>query len=342
MEIRSPISSQQIQPNRPRSSGHHTNHHAHHLLPHQRKVHRQHDSHRITYPLHSFRYIDGVLERRLEQFHPPGESPDFCLFNYGFVFGGFRGGKEGQKWVARVIGVGASLDTCGSQTIQEEVKLVGAWFSPYVHRVTWVLKLKGIQYEYVEEKINSKSSLLLDCNPVHKKVPVLLHHGKPIAESLFIIEYIDETWKQNPILPTDPYDRAMARFWAPYIDQMILEGSKRALYVEGEQLKKEIKKVSEAMEVLEGMLKGKKYFGGDRLGFLDIAFGWIAIWLEAIDQVAGFRFLDSNKYPLLHKWKNKFREIDVVKDSLFPMEKLVCFFKKYSQYSKLKLSEATK
>ncbi|KAE8669023.1 Glutathione S-transferase tau 7 [Hibiscus syriacus] len=225
---------------------------------------------------------------------------------------------------------------------EEEVKLVGAWFSPYVHRVTWVLKLKGIQYEYVEEKINSKSSLLLDCNPVHKKVPVLLHHGKPIAESLFIIEYIDETWKQNPILPTDPYDRAMARYWAPYIDQMILEGSKRALYVEGEQLKKEIKKVSEAMEVLEGMLKGKKYFGGERLGFLDIAFGWIAIWLEAIDQVAGVRFLDSHKYPLIHKWKNKFREIDVVKDSLFPMEKLVCFFKKYSQYSKLKLSEATK
>ncbi|KAK8305423.1 hypothetical protein V6Z11_D03G061600 [Gossypium hirsutum] len=83
---------------------------------------------------------------------------------------------------------------------EEEVKLVGAGFSPYVHRVAWVLKLKGIRYEYVKEKINNKSSLLLDCNPVNKKIPVLVHHGKPIVESLFIIEYNDETWKHNPIL----------------------------------------------------------------------------------------------------------------------------------------------
>ncbi|MBA0761195.1 hypothetical protein Gotri_023875 [Gossypium trilobum] len=105
---------------------------------------------------------------------------------------------------------------------EEEVKLVGAWFSPYVHRVAWVLKLKGIRYEYVKEKINNKSPLLLDCNPVYKKIPVLVHHGKPIVESLFIIEYNDETWKHNPILSTHPYDRAMARFWALYIDQMVL------------------------------------------------------------------------------------------------------------------------
>ncbi|OMP02827.1 hypothetical protein CCACVL1_02682 [Corchorus capsularis] len=106
----------------------------------------------------------------------------------------------------------------------QEVKLVGVWFSPYVHRVAWALKLKGIQYEFVEQNMrdpNKRSSLLLDCNPIYKKIPVLLHNGKPIVESLFIIEYIDETWKDNPILPTDPYERAMARFWAPLIDEMM-------------------------------------------------------------------------------------------------------------------------
>ncbi|MBA0794126.1 hypothetical protein Gohar_018484 [Gossypium harknessii] len=216
---------------------------------------------------------------------------------------------------------------------EEEVKLVGAWFSPYVHRVAWVLKLKGIRYEYVKEKINNKSSLLLDCNPVYKKIPVLVHHGKPIVESLFIIEFNDETWKHNPILSTHPYDRAMARFWALYIDQMLLESSKKVLYVEGEELKKEIKQVSEAMEVLEGMLKGKKFFGGEKIGFLDITFGWIAIWLGAIEEVAGFQLYDPRKYPLLHNWKNRFRELDEIKDSLFPKEKLVRFFQKYRHAS---------
>ncbi|XVF30563.1 hypothetical protein REPUB_Repub16aG0068900 [Reevesia pubescens] len=217
---------------------------------------------------------------------------------------------------------------------EQEVKLVGAWYSPYVHRVAWVLKLKGIKYEFVEENLknlNEKSNLLLSCNPVYKKIPVFVHRGKPIVESLFIIEYIEETWKHNPILPTDPYDRATARFWVSFMDQMLLEGSRRVLYVEKEQLKMEIKQVSDAMELLEGMLKGKKFFGGETIGFLDIAFGWIAIWLGAIEEVAGVQFFNRDKYPLLQNWKNKFREFDVIKDSLFPMEKLVRFFKKYRQ-----------
>ncbi|KAK8589990.1 hypothetical protein V6N13_088782 [Hibiscus sabdariffa] len=146
---------------------------------------------------------------------------------------------------------------------------------------------------------------------------------------------------KTPFCP-DPYDRAMAIFWAHYIDQMVLEGSKRTLNVEGEQLKKNNKQVSDAMQVLEGLLNGNKYFGGETIGFLDIAFGWIAIWLDAIDEVSGVQFFDPHQYPLLLNWKNKFREIDAVKDSLFPMEKLVCFFRKYRGYSKVELSEATK
>lgn len=101
------------------------------------------------------------------------------------------------------------------------MKLLGNWASPYSNRVEVVLKLKGIQYEYVEEDLANKSHLLLKYNPIHKKVPVFVHHGKPIAESLAIIEYIDETWDHNPILPKHPYERAMARFWAKFIDEKV-------------------------------------------------------------------------------------------------------------------------
>ena len=36
------------------------------------------------------------------------------------------------------------------------------------------------------------------------------------------IEYIDEVWKdKSPMLPTDPYQRAQARFWADYVDKKV-------------------------------------------------------------------------------------------------------------------------
>jgi glutathione S-transferase len=105
-----------------------------------------------------------------------------------------------------------------------EVRVIGGWACPYAIRVFAALKLKGVEYEFLQEPAGRKSELLLKSNPVYKKIPVLLHHGAPpICESMIIIQYIDEVWASNGpvILPAEPYARAIERFWAQYVDDKV-------------------------------------------------------------------------------------------------------------------------
>ncbi|XP_038883698.1 glutathione S-transferase U8-like [Benincasa hispida] len=100
----------------------------------------------------------------------------------------------------------------------EELEVFGFWPSPFSLRVELALKLKGIQYKYLEEDVlNNKSDLLAKHNSIYKNIYVLLHHGKPILEYLVILEHIEEAWKHSHILPQHPHQRALARFWATFI-----------------------------------------------------------------------------------------------------------------------------
>lgn len=104
----------------------------------------------------------------------------------------------------------------------DEVVVLGFWPSPFAARLKIALAEKGVEYEYKEEDLRSKSPLLVQMNPVHKKVPVLIHNGKPVCESLIVLQYIDEVWNDKaPLLPSDPCLRAQARFWADFVDKKV-------------------------------------------------------------------------------------------------------------------------
>ncbi|CAN1275550.1 Glutathione S-transferase U8 [Linum perenne] len=192
----------------------------------------------------------------------------------------------------------------------EGVKLLGFWASTFSNRVELALKLKGVDYEYIEQDLANKSPLLLELNPVHKKIPVLnpvhkkipvlVHNGKSIAESLVILEYIDETWPNNyPILPHDPYEKAMARFWAKFIDDKCLEGAWKIVWCAEEERRKMMEEVTQQLKALEEQLKGKKFFGGERIGIVDIAASFFGFWLGLIQEVTGLELVTKHKFPVL-------------------------------------------
>ncbi|XP_074322243.1 glutathione S-transferase U8-like isoform X2 [Apium graveolens] len=187
--------------------------------------------------------------------------------------------------------------------------------------------LKGItDYEYVDEDIlHNRSSLLLELNPVHKKVPVLIHKGKAIAESLVIVEYIDETWKNHPLLPQDPYEKARLRSFAIFAEKLIFD-SYNASWSQGEAKEKLVKSIIEAFEKIEEEIKGKTFFGGESVGFLDIALGWISLWLPVWEEVGSFKILDSIKFPGIASWLQNLRSQPVIKERLPPKERAVKFY----------------
>ncbi|XP_059655852.1 glutathione S-transferase U10-like [Cornus florida] len=211
---------------------------------------------------------------------------------------------------------------------QSEVVVFGMWNSPYTTRVALALKLKGIPYEYIEEDLANKSELLLQSNPVHKKVPVLVHNGKSIAESLVILEYIDEYWNNTPkLLPEDPYQRAKVRFWANFHDQKLMPGGLHCIMSKGKEQEKAIEDYYGLLKVFEDgterdFQQKPPFFNGDTLGFLDIVVGSSSCNYKAFAEAFGSS-IDPEKHPAFLSWLSALLDCPLMKETLPPHDKVV-------------------
>jgi maleylacetoacetate isomerase len=81
------------------------------------------------------------------------------------------------------------------------------------YRVRIALALKGLDYEYVPVDLSKqahKSAEYLTLNP-QGVLPLLVADGVPFAQTLSIVEWLEETFSEPPLLPRDPVLRAKAR-----------------------------------------------------------------------------------------------------------------------------------
>jgi len=156
---------------------------------------------------------------------------------------------------------------------------------------------------------------------------VLIHNGKPIAESLVILEYIDETWKGHPILPKDPYNRAITRFWAKFIDEKCMMAIWKANWSKGKEKEEGMKEATELLKTLENELKGKKFFGGEAIGLVDIVATFLALWAGVFQELSGTELLTREKFPVLFEWIDEYVNCSVVKENLPPKEHLAALLR---------------
>ncbi|KAF4380607.1 probable glutathione S-transferase parA [Cannabis sativa] len=199
--------------------------------------------------------------------------------------------------------------------MEDKVVLLDFWPSSYAMRVKIALAEKDIQYEVKEENLSNKSSLLLEMNPVHSMIPVLIHNGKPICESLNIVYYIDQVWShKSPLLPSDPYQQSQARFWADYIDKKIYSLGKRVWKSKGDEQEAVKKEFIENLKTLEGELGDKLYFGGDKFGLVDLALVPITSWFYSFEICANYS--TESECPKIVEWAKRCMEKDSVAKSL--------------------------
>ncbi|KAG6471750.1 glutathione S-transferase U17-like [Zingiber officinale] len=216
-----------------------------------------------------------------------------------------------------------------------DVKLIGSALSPYVLRAMIALSLKKLEYELLQEKFGEKSELLLKSNPIYKKIPVLIHHDRPICESAVIVEYIDEVWPKSgwgAILPADAYHRSLHRFWTFYVDDKWFPSLVALGKAETEEAKAEaVERVRAGLLLLDEafvkLSEGKAFFGGDRVAYLDVMFGCFANWIKAAEMLVSVELLDEATMPALHGWAVRFREHEAVKEVMPDSGKVLEFLK---------------
>ncbi|KAK6925002.1 Glutathione S-transferase, N-terminal [Dillenia turbinata] len=221
---------------------------------------------------------------------------------------------------------------------ESRVKLHGMWASPFAKRIEVALKIKGIDYEPIEENLLNKSELLLKYNAVHKLVPVLVHEGKPIAESSIILEYIDETWNtSHPFLPRDPYERARVRFWAKYLDLQVLENLRSVLKAPADKQEKALETFYGYLKILEENMDeifpegSARAIDANSLGLLDIMMCSASRTNKAIEEALNLKLINPERHPKLYSWIEAVGEVPLVKELIAPHEKLVGFFQYFRQ-----------
>ncbi|TKY53384.1 glutathione S-transferase [Spatholobus suberectus] len=78
--------------------------------------------------------------------------------------------------------------------------------------------------------------------------------------------------------------------------------------------------------ILEKEIQGKKYFGGEKIGYLDIVAGWMSHWLNVLEELGEMELLSAERFPSLHEWKQNFIQTSPVTDCIPPRESVVEYF----------------
>ncbi len=156
------------------------------------------------------------------------------------------------------------------------MKLYGSIVSPYVARVAFAARMKGLALVPEMPPGGIKSAEFLHLNPIGK-MPAMDIDGRGLAESMVLLDYLEDAYPNPALLPPSAFERAQSRLLGRIVDLYVTPQG-RAYFTNMNPATRKADEVAAGTEAyrkslaqLEHFMGRGPYAVGDKLGYADIA-----------------------------------------------------------------------
>jgi len=215
------------------------------------------------------------------------------------------------------------------------LRLYSNRFCPYAQRARIVLVHKNIPYETINNHLKQKPEWITRLNPLGT-VPILQKDDLVVTESIVIMEYLDEVYPGEKIVPSDPYTKAKDKMFMERFSKIVTQYYGILMGMrDGNDFTEKLAGFASAYKVVEEELKQRntKYFGGDKPMLIDLA-----MWPHIERMVAmGTKIpqlkINGDSLPLFAAYIERMKSVPAIKDTMFTPETHMAFFDTIKQGS---------
>jgi len=156
-----------------------------------------------------------------------------------------------------------------------KLELVSFDLCPFVQRSIITLLYKNVEHSITYIDLDAPPAWFVDISPLGK-VPLLKAGDTVLFESAAINEFIDEI-TGDPMMPTDPTERARNRAWIAFSSDLLSEQYRLTLAKDEDSFQAARKAYCELLDTLENNLADGPFFNGNKLSLVDTAFAPIVV-----------------------------------------------------------------
>ena len=194
----------------------------------------------------------------------------------------------------------------------QPIELISFNLCPFVQRSVITLLKKRIEFKITYIDLANPPEWFLDISPLGK-VPVVRYGDEILFESAVINEFLDEI-TPDPIMPTEPLDRAKDRAWIEYSSQLI--GGQYLLSVadNSADFEKHRESLISKLQRLEDTISGNGYFNGGRFSLVDTALAPLFTRLDIMARSFNKELISS--FPKLNALSQRLLALEFVQKSV--------------------------